>query len=88
MAELEAIGKVAGIGGIALGVLLFVFRDVIRRKIFSRLPAAETYRLMRLIIVLTFIAACVGIAAWVVGSGIVVQMTSGNGSGIFNIGTK
>jgi hypothetical protein len=77
---LGTVGKIAGIGGIALGVFLLIFRDVIRRKIFSRLPAAETYRLLRLIIVLTFLIACLGVFAWIVGSEI--QITLGSNSPI------
>jgi len=57
---LEAVGKVAGIGGVALGVLLLFSATLFVVKCF---PAAvtETYRLMRLLVVLTFVAACLGI---------------------------
>lgn len=77
---LGTVGKIAGIGGVALGVFLLIFRDVIRRNVFSRLPAAETYRLMRLIIVLTFLIACAGLVTWIIGSGI--QITLGSNSPI------
>jgi hypothetical protein len=39
MGELESLkqlGQIAGIGGIALGVLLLLFRDVIRKAVFPR----------------------------------------------------
>ncbi|MBP0116273.1 MULTISPECIES: hypothetical protein [Bradyrhizobium] len=85
---LGTVGKIAGIGGIALGVLLVVFRDVLRKSIFSKLPAAETYKLIRLLVVLTFAVACLGIFAWLVGSGVFVQITNGDNSGIFNFGRK
>jgi hypothetical protein len=49
---LKVVGQVAGIGGLALGVFLLLFRDIIRKNIFSKLPPAEAYRLLRLITVL------------------------------------
>ena len=62
---LTVVGQVAGIGGLALGVLLLVFRDVIRKNIFPELAADHAYRIIQLIIVLTFSVAAIGIAAWV-----------------------
>lgn len=62
---LKTVGQIAGIGGIALGVLLLVFRDVIRRNIFPRLASIQAYRLICLIVVLTFLIAAIGIGAWV-----------------------
>lgn len=65
MAELfKTLGAVAGLGGIALGVLLLVFRDVVRKKIFPTLTREQGYSLLRWIVVLTFGAAVVGICAW------------------------
>ena len=61
---LKVVGQVAGIGGLALGVFLLLFREVIRKKIFPMLPPAEAYRLLRLIIVAVWSVAVVGIAAW------------------------
>ena len=46
---LKTVGQVAGIGGITLGVLLLLFRDIIRQNIFPKLPPPEAYRLLRLI---------------------------------------
>jgi hypothetical protein len=31
---LKTVGQIAGIGGLALGVLLIVFRDIVRKKYF------------------------------------------------------
>jgi hypothetical protein len=62
---LKIVGEAAGIGGLALGVLLLLFRDVIRKNIFPKLPPAEAYRLLRLITVAVWSVAIVGIAAWV-----------------------
>jgi len=62
---LKIVGQVAGIGGIALGVLLLIFRDVIRKKIFPMLTKEQAYKLLRLILVLVWIVALAGIGAWV-----------------------
>lgn len=62
---LKTLGQVAGIGGIAFGVLLLVFRDVIRKKIFPMLTKEQAYRLLRLVLVLVSLVALAGIGAWV-----------------------
>jgi hypothetical protein len=62
---LEIAGQVAGIGGLALGVLLIVFRDIIRKNIFPKLPSAQAYRLLRLITGAVWSVAVIGIIAWV-----------------------
>jgi hypothetical protein len=62
---LKIVGQVAGIRGLALGVFLLLFRDIIRKNIFPKLPPAEAYRLLRLITVAVWSVAIVGIAAWV-----------------------
>lgn len=62
---LKVVGQVAGIGGLALGVLLLVFREIIRKKIFPKLPPDHAYRLLRLITVAVWSVAIVGIVAWV-----------------------
>lgn len=62
---LKVVGQIAGIGGIALGVLLIIFRNIIRKNIFPQLKPAEAYKIIRLIIILTFVIALSGIIAWV-----------------------
>lgn len=62
---LRTTGQIAGIGGLALGVLLIILRDIIRKKIFPKLPPAQAYRLLRLITLAVWSVAIVGIVAWV-----------------------
>ena len=62
---LEALGQIAGIGGIALGVLLLVFRDVVRKAIFPKLTPERGYRLLRSIIVSVWSVAVLGVGAWI-----------------------
>jgi uncharacterized membrane protein SpoIIM required for sporulation len=64
-ALLEVLAKAAGIGGLALGVFLLIFRSVIRKNIFPKLQDESAYRLIRLILVLTFLIATLGIGAWI-----------------------
>jgi hypothetical protein len=81
---------VAGIGGIALGVFLLLFRDIIRKNIFPRLPAAEAYRLLRLITGAVWSVAIIGISAWVyvaAAAGPNVTATSGVAAGRDAIGS-
>lgn len=65
---LKTVGKVAGIGGIAIGTFLILFREVIRKNIFSKLTKADTYLLMRWIILLVWSVAIAGIIAYVYSS--------------------
>jgi hypothetical protein len=62
---LEIVGQTAGIGGVALGVLLIVFRDIIRKNNFPKLPPEQAYRLLRLITGAMWSVAVIGIMAWV-----------------------
>jgi hypothetical protein len=61
---LTVVAKVAGIGGIALGVLALIFREVIRKNIFPQLGNAHAYRIIRLMILLTFAIALISVVAW------------------------
>ena len=65
---LKTLGQISGIGGIALGVFFLLYRDLIRKSIFPKLNKADAYRLLRLISVLIWSVAVIGIAAWVWGS--------------------
>jgi hypothetical protein len=65
LAILKTVGQISGIGGIAFGVLLLLFRDVIRRQIFSSLTKHQSFRLIVIFLVLVWSVAIVGIAAWV-----------------------
>jgi len=61
---IEKIGQIAGIGGVALGVFLLIFKEIIRKNIFPNLTRQQAYNIIKLIIVLTFLVAIFGIAAW------------------------
>ena len=61
---IPALGRIAGIAGISAGVLLTVYRQLLRLKLFPTLPPERAYDLLLLIVVLTFAFAIGGLAAW------------------------
>jgi hypothetical protein len=62
---METVAKVAGIGGIAFGVVLILFRDIVRKSIFPKLSPKDAYRLLTTITVAVFAIAIAGVGAWV-----------------------
>lgn len=64
----KTVGQIAGIGGIALVVLLLLYREIIRKQIFPQLTKDQGYRLIRLIAVLVFLISLAGL-----GSGVWVE---------------
>jgi hypothetical protein len=64
---LKTLGQALGIGGLALGIFFLLFREVIRKSIFPTLKKEDAYRLLRLITVLIWSVAVIGIAAWIWG---------------------
>lgn len=76
----KAFVQVAGPMGIVVGSVLLVFRDVIRRNIFSALSRRDSYRLMRLIIGAAWSIAIIGLLIGI-GPGIVaIQFNSHSSS--------
>ena len=64
---LRTVGQIAGIGGIALGVFLLLFRDIIRKKIFPTLTKQQGFQLLMLISVLVWSIALAGIGGIALG---------------------
>lgn len=54
---MDNILKFTGIAGLALTVLLVIFRGIVRKAIFPTLTKTHGYKIMRLIIILTFAIA-------------------------------
>jgi hypothetical protein len=59
-------GAVAGVGGIAIASVVYIFREVIRREIFPQLTSKQAYGLLNRIVVLIFIIGVLGILAYIV----------------------
>src|SRR5262249_44460764 len=64
---LKTVGQALGIGGLALGIFFLLFREVIRKSIFPTLKKDDAYKLLRLITILIWSVAVIGVAAWVWG---------------------
>lgn len=61
-APTDLLARIAGIGGVTVGVLLILFREVLRRTVFSRISPDHSYQLLRLVVVFTGIVAIGGLA--------------------------
>lgn len=61
---LRVAGKIGGIGGISLGLVLLLFREILKLGVFSKLTKNQTYRILNLILVLTAVVALAGLATW------------------------
>lgn len=61
---LKELGQVTGVGGVAVGVLLVLFRDVVRKKIFPTLTKSQGQRILILILLLTWSVAVFGLSVW------------------------
>jgi hypothetical protein len=61
------LGKIAGIGGLSLGVFLLLFQGMLKKDILpkSGLEPRQAYRIILTAMVLTFGIAAIGIGAWV-----------------------
>ena len=64
LSSLASLGKIAGLGGIALGVVVLLVRPMIDRV--SSVPAAERGRTLRLLALGAFVIGALGIVAWMV----------------------
>jgi Carboxypeptidase regulatory-like domain len=62
---LKSLGQIAGLAGLSFGILLIVFRDIIRKIVFKSLTQEHAYRLLRLIIILAWGIAVLGMGTWV-----------------------
>jgi hypothetical protein len=79
LSSLAALGKVAGLGGIALGVVALLVRPAIDRT--SGVPAPQRASLLRFITMGAFGIGALGIVAWLVSGlwGGTVAVTAGQG---------
>ncbi|MGZ8526501.1 MAG: hypothetical protein ACXWVV_02830 [Kaistella sp.] len=62
---LKILGQVAGIGGVGAGILLIIYKEIIRKNIFPNLGKDYAYFLLRLIVILVWSIAAIGIGGWI-----------------------
>jgi hypothetical protein len=82
LSSLAALGKVAGMGGIALGVVALLVKPVIDRT--SGVPAGQRGPLLRFVAAGAFGIGALGVIAWLVGglaSGPTVSAGAGSVAG-------
>lgn len=77
LSSLASLGKIAGLGGIAFGVVILLVRPIIDRV--SSVPPTERAPLLRLVAMGAFGIGALGIVAWVVSGLPGVNVTSGAG---------
>jgi hypothetical protein len=65
---LGSLGKVAGLGGIALGVFLLIFQGVLQKQFLPQagLTSAQAFAIILSLMILTFGIAGIGVMAWLV----------------------
>lgn len=61
---LKTLAQVGGVGCVALGVVMLVFRDIIRQSIFRRLRRDQAVRVLYTIIAATWSIGVVGLGTW------------------------
>ena len=49
---IKTFGQIAGIGGLSLGIFLFLFKEIIKKKIFPQLTKVQAYKIIRLMLIL------------------------------------
>src|ERR1041385_1016199 len=66
---LASLGKIAGLGGIALGVLLLIFQGVLQKQFLPQagLSSDQAFAIILSLLILTFGISGIGIFGWLVG---------------------
>jgi hypothetical protein len=63
---LSSLGKIAGIGGIALGVFLLIFQGVLQKNFLPQLKPEQALPVILSLLLLTFSIAGIGIIGWLI----------------------
>src|SRR5450432_810659 len=61
---LRVVGGVAGLAGLAVGMILLLYREILTKSVFPTLAKKDAYRLLRSIALLSWSVAMCGIVAW------------------------
>jgi acyl carrier protein len=73
----QTLAGAAGLAGLSLGVVLLIFRDIIKKNIFPKLSSEHAYGILRLIIKLTFAVGVLGMCLWAVDRGHMLNFVKG-----------
>lgn len=61
---LKTVGQIAGIGGLAIGMIVIIFRRLIDKLVGDKLTKKQTYNVLMTIVACSWSIAVLGIAAW------------------------
>jgi hypothetical protein len=61
----RTLGGVAGLAGLAIGMIVLLYREIVRKNVFPTLTKRHSYRLLRNIAILSWSIAMFGILCWV-----------------------
>ncbi|MCP4666540.1 MAG: tetratricopeptide repeat protein, partial [Deltaproteobacteria bacterium] len=61
---LKTVGQIAGVGGIALGVLFLVFKEVLHKSLLLRLTQDQAYWVIQFILGAAWFVAIIGLLTW------------------------
>lgn len=62
---LKVVGRVAGIGGLALGVFLLLFKDLLKKIVAPKMTPEHWFKVVIIFMVLVWSIAVLGIGPWV-----------------------
>ena len=72
---LKIAGASAGVIGVFTALVIIIFREIIRKRIFPRLTKNQAYKILLAIVLLSFGIGCFGIYAWFEKGSVVNQQT-------------
>jgi len=76
--QLELLGKVAGIGGIAIGAVVVIFREILDKS--ASIPLRQRAAMLRLVAIGAFSLGALGIMAWLASGWFLGQTAATRGN--------
>jgi len=61
---LKIVGQIAGLGGLSLGIVLILFKEIIKKEIFPKLTKKQAHSILRLILILSWLTGIFGLSIW------------------------
>lgn len=61
---LKTVGSIAGVAGIALGIILLIYTEIVRRPSISKLSQKRSFELLRLIVIASWSIGVLGLGVW------------------------
>ncbi len=60
----KTVGQIAGIGGIAIGIILLLYKEFLSNANLKKMDATQTFKTTKLFLWLTWTIAILGLASW------------------------